>query len=223
MELWVDTIDLELIKNVSEMNILTGVTTNPSILGSADTIPETKIKQILDIQKGYIAVQVTAHDLAGMLAQARRLALLSGRIVIKIPVIPAGLKAIAILAKENIPTLATAIFTPSQVLLAALAGARYAAPYMGRIEEVTGRSREIIAEMMNIIVQQKYPLKLMAAAIHTVDQLTYCAQIGVPAITVPKETCQALLAIPPTTQKSLEIFAEDWLAGKHTAVNEIFK
>jgi TalC/MipB family fructose-6-phosphate aldolase len=222
MELWLDTIDLDVIQNAHEMNILAGVTTNPTILSKADTSPETKIKQVLDAQSGYVAAQVTVNDFSEMLAQARRLAALSKRIIVKIPVTPDGLRAMAILNKENIATMATAIFEPPQVFLAAAVGAKYAAPYLGRIEKTTGHSFEILAEMTQIISQQKQTLRLLAAAITSTEQLIKCAALGVHAITLPAAVYQSLLATHPATEESLEGFAKDWLSGKYTTTSTLF-
>ncbi len=222
MELWLDTIDLDVIREADAMGILTGVTTNPSILSQSDVSPEKKIEQLLSCQSGWLCVQVLARDTENMLKQAQALSQISKRIITKIPVTPAGLKAISILEKNQIPTLATAIFEPRQLLLAAMAGARYAAPYMSRIEEATQQSLEILSNMMKMIFQQSYPLKIMAAAIKSAEEVTAYSRLGVPAITVPVPVYEAFTQASPRTESSLDSFEKAWLAGAHTAESEIF-
>lgn len=223
MELWLDTIDLDIIKNAQETGILTGVTTNPSILSTADTPPETKLKQLLDSQPGFVAAQVIANDFAGMVTQAKRLALLDEkRIIIKIPVTADGLRAMAILSREDITTMATAIFESSQVFLSAKAGAKYAAPYLSKIEDITGRSFDVLKEMLQIISQQQYSLKILAASINSVDQVVNCAKLGVQAITLPAMVYQSLLSTYAFTEKSLISFSRDWSMGKCTNKSEVF-
>lgn len=222
MEIWLDTIDLTDIREACELNILTGVTTNPSILSKASAAPDVIIQQLLDVQPGLVAAQVIANDLNEMVTQAQRLARLSARIIIKIPVTLTGLRAIAILTKENIPTMATAIFESRQLFLAAIVGAKYAAPYVGRIEETTGQSQEVLLEMMQIILQQKYELKILAAAINSTDQLINCAKLGIHAITLPSLVYKSLLATHPLTDSSLSSFDKDWRSGKYTASNTLF-
>lgn len=222
MELWLDTIDFDTIKTAQATGHLAGVTTNPTILGKADCLPETKLQQILDIQTGYVAAQVTADDLQSILREARQLAKLSNRIIVKIPVTASGLQAIAILEKDNIPTLATAIFEPSQVYLAALARAQYAAPYVGRITANIGNYVDAITDMLQIIQQQNFAIKLMAAAISSKEQIITCAKLGIPAITLPKNTYDDLLSTHPLTEQSLQKFKLDWLAGNHTQTSKYF-
>lgn len=116
MELWLDTLNLDLIKEASHLGILTGVTTNPSILSQTDALPETTIKRLLDIQPGYVAAQVVATELDGIMTQARKLAKLDKRVIIKIPAHSHGFRAMGLLKKEDISTLATTIFEPRQIL-----------------------------------------------------------------------------------------------------------
>lgn len=222
MELWLDTINIDLIKEAEEAGILTGVTTNPTILSQSDISPERKIEQLLSCQSGWVCAQVLARDAESMIQEAKSLAQISKRIIIKIPVTPAGLKAISTLEKNGIPTLATAIFEERQLLLAAIAGAQYAAPYMNRIEEATKQSVEILSGMMKIIFNQSFPLKIMAADIKSVEAIPVYARLGVPAMTLPAAIYEAFIKINPRTESSLISFENNWLAGAHTAESEIF-
>lgn len=223
MELWLDTIDLEMIKLAAEMGSLKGVTTNPAILSHADMLPELKLKQILEIHPGLLAAQVVADELGGMIDQAQELYdLAPGRMIIKIPTNPTGLKAMTLLAKNNIPTMATAVFEPSQVYLAAVAGAKYVAPYLSWIMNESGNYADTLTTMLQLISQQQFDLKLLAAAIISKEQVIACAQLGAQAITLPVDIYQTLLSPHKLTEKSLVMFGNAWSQGKHTNSSELF-
>lgn len=222
MELWLDTIDIDVIRDANELGAITGVTTNPTLLSAANALPETILKQILALQPGYVAVQIVAQDLDDMIKQANKLSKFSDRIVVKIPVTAIGLKAIALLAKQNINTMATAIYDSSQLILAAYAGAKYAAFYLSKVEEVDGNAFEVLQEMMEIITKQKSSLKLLAASISLTSQFVECARMGVPAITLPKSLYVSLLETHKLTEKSIGKFHEEWCSGKYTTTSELF-
>jgi TalC/MipB family fructose-6-phosphate aldolase len=220
MELWLDTIDMTLIANAAQQFPLAGVTTNPSILSqSPDSVAQT-IRRLLHIQPGKVAVQVTADDHAGMLQQAQRLAAIDPRIVIKIPITPAGLQTIKQLHILGIATIATAMFEPAQFYLSQLAGATYAALYLSHVEKNNANAQQVIAEMLNIARAENSP-KLMAAAIQTKSQIMQCATQNVPAITLPPGAYQELTAEHPLTTTSLQRFAKDWAARKNTEASTL--
>ncbi len=225
MELWLDTIDFDLIKEAARLNILTGVTTNPSILSQANTAPKIVLKTLLDIQPGYVAVQVIANKLDNMLIQARKLAALDKRIIVKIPANAEGFRAIALLKQENIPTMATAIFEPVQVLFSAIAGAKYAAPYMGRIAARTSLLHALrqIKKMQAIIEKQGNPLKILAAAIHAPSEFVDCACIGVAAITLPSKVYESLFASHEAVEESLKKFEDQWASNPQTDQSDLFR
>ncbi len=222
MELWLDTVDIDAIRNATELGMLTGVTTNPSLLSKANTLPEIVLKEIVSAQPGYVAIQVVAQDLVGMINEAKRLAEFSDRIIIKIPVTAIGLKAMTTLARENIATMATAIYDASQVLLSVYAGAKYAAFYLSKVEEVDGNAFEVLQEIMEILMKQNSPLKLLAASISLTSQVVTCARMGVHAITLPKQVYVSLLETHKLTDRSLAKFQEEWLEGKFTAKSQLF-
>lgn len=219
MELWLDTTDYTAIKNASRLGILTGVTTNPSILSQANDYPENVLTNLLEIQSGYVAAQVTAHNLDGMLEQAINLSALSNRIIIKIPASQDGFKAMALLKRDGIPTLATTIFDVKQVVFSSIAGAAYAAPYLGRLP---GNQEATLADMQAIIQQQKYPIKIMAAAIRSSDQFVECARLGVSAITLPIHVYEELFVPSNYVTESLHKFTLDWVANPQTQQSDLF-
>ena len=167
MELWLDTINFDLIKNAAQQVNLAGVTTNPSILSQAQGAPEQTIEHLLSIQPGQVAVQVTAADEKTMLEQARRIYQLSERTIIKVPVNNIGLRVIKQLTADKIPTMATAIYESAQVYRSMLAGAKYAAPYFGKIGEINPQPLAEISTMLDMITTYNSDLKLIAAAITT--------------------------------------------------------
>lgn len=208
MELWLDTLDYELISFANKTLNITGITTNPAIIAKSSQNAVKAITQLLDIQHGLVAVQVTENnDKQNMLAQAQILSELSDRIIVKVPVTQIGLSVIKLLNDINIPTMATAIYEPRQVLLAGLAGAKYAAPYFGRIKE---NSLQTINSMQQIIKSQNLQLKLIAAAIRSVEQIISLTHLGVDAITVSANVYQLLLQDNPQTHQSLKDFEEIW-------------
>lgn len=227
MELWLDTTDEKIIREAYSLGVLTGVTTNPSILSKADETPEIVLNRLLGFQEGYVAVQVTADDLPTMLKQAEKLVQLDhkkrGRIIIKIPASGDGFKAMALLKKQGITTLATAVFETKQLIFSALAGASYIAPYFNRIENASdGHALKVLKEMQEIINVQRYRIKIMAAAIHSSKQFCDCAQLGVGAITIPVPVYQEMMASSSHVEDSLKKFKEDWQSNQETATSELF-
>lgn len=213
MELWLDTIDVVTIRHAAELGILTGVTTNPALLSCANRNFESVIESIADSQSGKIAVQVVQHQYAAIMNQARKIAAINDRIVVKIPAVHDGFKAIAALERENITTLATAIFEPRQIILAALCNATYVAPYLNRIQMATGGAFEIIEKSQNIILKYGFKTKILSAAIKSVEQFTRCAELGVSAVTLPDDVYRALFDSNESITSSLRKFDLAWDAN----------
>lgn len=210
MELWLDTIDLEVIKDAADTLKITGVTTNPSILSKSDLPLTDIIESLLTVQPGHVAVQVNSKEKDQMLSEAEAFAAISKRIIVKVPVTKQGLGVISYLSQLSIPTMATAIYEPSQVLLSSIAGATYAAPYIGRIEEIGGNHIPVLLEMMEIVKRQKNNLKIIAAAIRSKQQILDCSRLGVSALTVAPNVYQEFLKDNTDTLSSLEAFEQDW-------------
>ena len=224
MELWLDSTDEQIITDAANFGILTGVTTNPSILSKAQSDPETVLRRLLDMQPGYVAVQVTAENLAGMIKQAEALSKLSSdnRVIVKIPACREGFKAMAHVKRQGILTLATAVFETKQLILSALAGTDYIAPYFNRIQNSTGNALAVLKEMQETIVAQNFSIKILAAAIHSSQHLIDCARIGIPAVTVPAKIYSDLFACSADVEKSLDQFKENWLHNNATASARLF-
>ncbi|UTH74621.1 transaldolase family protein [Chromobacterium sp. IIBBL 290-4] len=223
MQIWLDTIDLNLIRHARSLGILAGVTTNPSILSSAERPIEAIAESILDTQQGPLAMQVTRADLDGILAQARNLASRSSRIVVKIPAIGDGFRAMAILEKEGIPTLATTIFEARQIVLAGLIGAHYAAPYLNRIEQSGGDIAKLLEQSQQALQRAGSRTEILGAAIKTQEQFMQCASRGIHAVTLPPGLYQQLFASTPEIDGCLQRFAQAWESNRQACGSEWFQ
>ncbi|HEV8052150.1 MAG TPA: transaldolase family protein [Parachlamydiaceae bacterium] len=221
MEIWLDTCDSEVISNAHRLGILYGVTTNPSILAKADENHDIVINRILDNQNGSVAVQVTAYNADEMIKQAEALRAFSDRIIVKIPVVQDGLVAIKHLSRKNIPIMATAIFQPHQALLAALAGADYVAPYVGRIFDEGIDAYDSLETMQAIYKTYQFKTKILAAALRTPEQIMKCARLGIHAVTLKSTLFSQFSADDESTLNCLSVFAEDWDACQHRALSAL--
>ena len=158
MEIWLDTADLKTLEQAKQMGILFGITTNPSIVAKSQWGMEELLEKLLQMQKGPVTAQVTADQAPAMIQQGEALFRFSNRMVIKVPVTAEGLKAIHALTEKKIPVMATAVFDPNQVLLAASAGAQYIAPYFSAFAKMifmaASRSRRCSASCSDIIIRR---------------------------------------------------------------------
>ncbi len=220
MELWLDTANVDYVASVADLGILQGVTTNPSIVSSASMEPEELIRSLLEVQSGWVAVQVLADDAKGMYEQARIFAALSPRILVKIPVTQNGIRAIHALSKEGIPTLGTAIFEVRQALLAFKAGANYLAPYLGRIADTSKNPSEVLASMEALKLQYGFSGKIMGAGIREINTAITCVEIGISAMTLSDDIFAEFIQDYGPTLAALKKFSEDWanvVCGRFTS------
>ena len=213
MEIWLDSCSREAVRAACKYNFIYGITTNPSLLSRTKEDPRALICDLLELQNGPVAVQVISLDCEEMVLQALALNALSSRIIVKIPVTQQGLAAMKALAQEHVPVMATAVFQPNQALLAALAGADYVAPYLGRMLDAGIEAHTALQSMQTIYQQYGFKTKILAAAIKTPEQITACAEIGIPAITLKSTLFEQFLCDDPCTLDSLQTFAEDWQAN----------
>jgi TalC/MipB family fructose-6-phosphate aldolase len=222
MKIWLDSINDVTIKHAADLGILAGVTTNPTILSRSTQDFEYVIGSILDSQPGKLAVQVVQKDYESIVKQAKKLAAISDRIIVKIPAVQDGFRAIATLERDNIATLATTIFESRQIIAAALCGASYAAPYVNRIEVATGQAFEILGESQRIIDAYGLKIKIMAAAIKSVEQFVRCAKLGVPAVTLPDDIYNALFVSNENIVNSLHQFDLAWASNERMRESSFF-
>lgn len=211
MEVWIDSLEKGSIALAARQGLLAGVTTNPSILANSPYPIHAIIEELLSLQSGPVAVQVTATQATEMVAQAKQLSALNSRIFIKVPVTSAGLQAIHTLQECDVPTMATAVFNSKQFLLAALAGARYIAPYVGVMMEEAGENPvNALQEMIIIRRNYGFKTKLLAAALKDSRQFMLCAELGIDAVTLKDSLFLDIIRDYEPTLRRLERFAIDW-------------
>ena len=210
MEFFLDTADVDEIREIASWGILDGVTTNPSLIKKSGRDFKTVVAEIAEICDGPISAEVTAMDTDGMLTQARALkAELPKNVIIKIPCTPEGLAATKVLTEEGIDTNVTLIFSASQALMAAKAGATYVSPFIGRIDDTGADGMALIAEIMTTWANYDVDTKVLAASIRHPTHVLQCMQLGAHTATMPTKIFKQLIT-HPLTDKGLDGFMKDW-------------
>ena len=210
MKFFIDTANLEAIREIKAMGMCDGVTTNPSLMareGNTDT--DSVLKEICDVVQGPVSGEVTALDAEGMIAEGKRLAAISKHIVVKVPTTYEGLKATAALAAEGIPVNATLVFSASQALLVAKAGAAYVSPFVGRLDDVSEDGMQLIADIVDIYENYGYETEVIVASVRHPLHVVDSALLGADIATIPPEVIKKLVA-HPLTDKGLAGFMADW-------------
>ena len=210
MKFFVDTADIKDIKELNDLGLLDGVTTNPSlILKSGGKIAEVT-KQICDIVKGPVSAEVVASEYKDMMAEAKVLAKIADNICIKVPLTLDGLRACRTIRTEmNRMVNVTLCFSANQALLAAKAGASFISPFVGRIDDTGADGMELIQEIRQIYDNYDFDTEILVASVRTVNHVKQAALIGADVVTAPAATLKALVK-HPLTDKGLEQFAADW-------------
>ena len=210
MEFFLDTADVDEIREIAAWGILDGVTTNPSLIKKSGRDFKEVVREIAGICSGPISAEVTATDTNGMLKQARQLKSdLPNNVIIKIPCTPEGLAATKVLTQEGVDTNVTLIFSASQALMAAKAGATYVSPFIGRIDDTGHDGMNLIAEIMETWAQYDISTKVLAASIRHPTHVLQCMQLGAHTATMPAKIFRQLMK-HPLTDKGLEGFMRDW-------------
>jgi transaldolase len=209
MKFFVDTAEIKEIKELNDLGMLDGVTTNPSlILKSGRKIAEVT-KEICDIVEGPVSAEVTAVEYSEMMKEAAVLAKIAPNICIKLPLTFDGLKACKALTSEGHKTNVTLCFSAVQALLAAKAGATFISPFIGRLDDTGIDGMELIRDIRHIYDNYGYETEILAASIRTINHVKDAALIGADVVTVPPATLKALVK-HPLTDKGLEQFLADW-------------
>ena len=209
MKFFIDTANLEEIKKAVDMGMVDGVTTNPSLIARENKPFVEIIKEICKIVDGPISAEVIALDAEGMVREGRELAAIHENIVIKIPMTTEGLKAVKKLAEEKIRTNVTLIFSASQALMAAKAGASYASPFVGRLDDISQNGMDLISDIMNIYDNYGYATEVIVASIRNPIHVVDAALLGAHIATIPFKVI-AQLARHPLTDLGMEQFLADW-------------
>lgn len=208
MKFFVDTADVAAIKELNDLGMVDGVTTNPTlILKSGRDILEVT-KEICDLVKGPVSAEVGALDAETMIAEGRKLAEIASNITVKVPLTWDGLKACKVLSDEGKMVNVTLCFSANQALLAAKAGATFISPFVGRLDDINMDGMELIADIRQIYDNYGFDTQILAASIRTVNHATQCALVGADVMTAPPSVIKAMIA-HPLTDKGIEQFMKD--------------
>ena len=209
MKFFIDTANLQEIKKGVEMGMVDGVTTNPSLIARENKPFEEIVAEICKIVDGPVSAEVVSLAAEGMLDEARKLAKLAENIVIKIPMIVEGLKAVKQLTAEGIKTNVTLVFSAAQALLAAKAGATYVSPFVGRLDDIGNPGMDLISDIVTIYDNYGYQSEIIVASIRSPQHVVDAALIGADIATIPFKVI-AQLAKHPLTDIGVEQFLADW-------------
>ncbi len=209
MKFFVDTADLNAIRQLAAAGLIDGVTTNPSLILKAGGDFITTIKEICAAIEGPVSAEVVATDTAGMLAEGRKLAALAGNVVVKLPLTMDGLAACRMFTAEGIQTNVTLCFSPAQGLLAAKAGATYVSPFIGRLDDIGQDGMDLIQSLRTIFDNYSFATEVLAASIRSPMHVINCALAGADVATIPPEVFPRLAA-HPLTDAGLATFLSDW-------------
>ncbi|TPW26513.1 fructose-6-phosphate aldolase [Pararhizobium mangrovi] len=209
MKFFVDTADVDQIRELNELGLLDGVTTNPSLIMKAGRDITEVTKEICDIVEGPVSSEVTATEYDEMMRQADKLAKIADNICIKVPLTLDGLRACRALTDNGQLVNVTLCFSANQALLAAKAGATFISPFIGRIDDMAIDGMELIRDIRVIYDNYDFDTEILAASIRTVNHVREAALIGADVATVPPSTLKSLVK-HPLTDKGLDAFLEDW-------------
>jgi transaldolase len=212
MKFFIDTADLAQIKEAQDLGVLDGVTTNPSLMAKVGISGEAAVMKhyvdICNISTGDVSAEVISTDYEGIIKEGEKLAALHKQIVVKVPMIKDGIKAIKYFSAKGIRTNCTLVFSPGQALLAAKAGATYVSPFIGRLDDVSTDGLNLIAEIREIYDNYGYQTQILAASVRHPMHIIDCAKIGADVATCPLSAILALLK-HPLTDNGLKQFLED--------------
>ncbi|HEB70036.1 MAG TPA: fructose-6-phosphate aldolase [Desulfobulbus sp.] len=209
MKFFIDTANIEEIKKGLELGMVDGVTTNPSLVSKEQRPFSDILADICAIVDGPISAEVVSLDADGMVKEARELAKISDNIVVKIPMIEEGLKAVKRLTDEGIKTNVTLVFSSSQALLAAKAGATYVSPFVGRLDDISLNGMDLIGEIMTILQNYGFDTEVIVASVRSPMHVVDSALMGAHIATIPYKVI-AQLAKHPLTDIGMEKFLADW-------------
>ncbi|MEZ2414080.1 fructose-6-phosphate aldolase [Muriicola sp. E247] len=216
MKFFIDTANLDQIRDAQELGVLDGVTTNPSLMAKEGITGRNNILKhyvdICNIVSGDVSAEVIATDFKGMIKEGEELADLHEQIVVKVPMIRDGVKALKYFADKGIRTNCTLVFSPGQALLAAKAGATYVSPFLGRLDDISTDGLNLIAEIRLIYDNYAFPTQILAASIRHTMHVIDCAKIGADVMTGPLSSIEGLLK-HPLTDIGLEKFLADYKKG----------
>ena len=213
MKFFIDTANVEDIKKANDMGVICGVTTNPSLIAKEGRVFEKVIAEIASIVDGPISgeVRATTTDAESMIREGREIAKIHKNMVVMIPMTVEGLKAVKVLSSEGIKTNVTLIFTANQALLAARAGASYVSPFLGRLDDISTKGIDLVAEIAEMFDVAGIETEIIAASVRNPIHVTECALAGADIATVPYKVIEQMTH-HPLTDAGIEKFKQDYLA-----------
>ena len=210
MKFFIDTAILDEIQEAADMGVLDGVTTNPSLMKKVGVKDfHGHIAKICDIVDGDVSAEVTATDYEGILAEGREVAQIADNVVVKVPLILDGIKAIKTFSQEGIKTNCTLCFSPTQALVAAKAGATYISPFIGRLDDISSNGMDLIRQIVEIYAIYGFETEVLAASIRHPMHVVECAMAGADVGTMPLNVIKKLIK-HPLTDSGLAKFLADW-------------
>lgn len=209
MKFFIDTASVREIEEAASYGLLDGVTTNPSLLSKESGEPHAILREITKLVSGPVSAEVTALDAAGMLAEGLELRRIAENIVVKVPMTLEGLKAIRAFSEQGVPTNCTLVFNAVQALMAAKAGASYASPFVGRLDDIASEGMELIQQICTIYQNYAFETEVLVASVRHPIHVVQAALLGADVVTVPANVLRQL-AKHPLTDLGLERFLADW-------------
>ena len=209
MKFFIDTANIEEIKKANDLGLLDGVTTNPSLVAKEGREFRALIEEICDIVDGPVNAEVVSTEKEGMIEEARDLSTIADNIVVKIPLIADGLKAVNVLSEEGIQTNVTLCFSPIQALMAAKAGASYISPFVGRLDDLSQVGMELVEQITTIYENYGYDTEIIVASVRNPLHVLDAAMMGADIATIPYKVMEQLIK-HPMTDIGLEKFLADW-------------
>jgi len=209
MKIFIDTANLDHIREVNSWGILDGVTTNPSLVAKENRDFIALVKEICSIVDGPISAEAVSMDSEGMVKEARELSKIHKNIIVKIPMTSEGLKAVKVLSREGIRTNVTLVFSPNQALLAAKAGATYVSPFVGRLDDISHDGMALVRDIVTILNNYGFKTQVIAASMRHPVHVTEAALAGAHIATVPYEVLKKMLK-HNLTDEGIQKFLKDW-------------
>ncbi|EHL15737.1 transaldolase [Peptoanaerobacter stomatis] len=209
MKIFLDTANINEIKEGASWGIVDGVTTNPSLIAKEKRDFKQVVKEICEIVDGPISAEVISEDAEGMIKEARELVKIHENIVVKIPMTVEGLKAVSVISKEGIHTNVTLIFSANQALLAAKAGATYVSPFLGRVDDIGSEGMDLVRKIVEIFDIYGYDTEVIAASVRHPLHVTDAALAGAHIATIPMKVLEQMVK-HPLTDKGIASFMKDW-------------
>ncbi len=209
MKIFIDTANLDMIKEINSWGILDGVTTNPSLIAKEGTDTPTRVKEIAKIVDGPISAEAMSLDAEGMIAEGRKLSAIHPNINVKLPMCIEALKATKVLSSEGIDVNITLIFSAQQALLAAKAGARYVSPFIGRVDDTGSYGSDTLAEILNMFANYDFKTEVIAASIRGPMHVLEAASMGCDIATIPYNVLKMMVS-HPKTDEGIRNFISDY-------------